>query len=409
MKFPKFGFKIAILTFILFDILLFGFYITNKNSNKSFPTAQGNPADYPEVHQLAGNNMSFTELKKYFTDLANAKGAEYAYNVLKIAPVPPNTDMHLMGHVVGDVLYKQQGINGIKICTNDFRNACSHSIVVGLLLDKGEKVLPDIAKACRLAPGGSGAYTMCYHGLGHGVLAYTNYDLPKAVNLCQKTETGQGEGVQCIGGTIMEIISGGDHDKLTWGKMRPNYLKASNPLYPCLSSFMPANARSMCITYLTPYLWEAVGANMGQPNSSDFAKAFALCNPLSEPDRDTCFAGFGKEFVVLAQNRDIRIIDQMTNDQLTQVYSWCQMAKQESGIRACNSSALSSLYWGGENKPDASVRFCSVISDKDRQGACFGELIGSVSYYISDTNYRQNFCGSLPQAYKSDCQSRLKT
>ena len=109
--------------------------------------------------------------------------------MLKRASVPSGTDMHLLGHVVGDILYAQEGLKGIKTCTHDFRNACSHTIVVGLFSEQGEVALPKIAETCYQAPGGSGAYTMCFHGLGHGVLAYTGYDLTKAAQLCQKTGT----------------------------------------------------------------------------------------------------------------------------------------------------------------------------------------------------------------------------
>lgn len=394
----------VVLTFVILDILLLAFWLSNKNSpNLSQQNTQ--TTSYPEVIELQGNNMTFSELKQYFTDLALKKGAPYAYQVLKIAPIPLNIDMHLMGHVVGDILYKQQGINGIKICTQDFRNACSHSIVVGLLLDKGEQILPDIAAACRQAPGGKGAYTMCYHGLGHGILAYTAYDLPKAIELCQKT--GSEQGIQCIGGTIMETISGGDHDKALWTKQRTKYLKKDDPFYPCMASFMLEEAKNMCLTYLTPYLWEVVGADLGKPTPQHFEKAFTLCQKLSGRNQNVCYGSFGKEFTVLAQDRDIRKIEQMSEEQLERVYNWCELAKDEEGINACISTALSSLYWGGENNRAVSIRFCKIISNSSRQSSCFQNLISFVSYYISDKGYRESFCGELPESYTNDCRKKL--
>src|SRR6266545_4520508 len=61
--------------------------------------------DYSEIDFLSKNALSFSELKSYFTELAKNKGPQYAFKILKEAPMPPNIDMHLMGHVVGDVLY----------------------------------------------------------------------------------------------------------------------------------------------------------------------------------------------------------------------------------------------------------------------------------------------------------------
>lgn len=390
---------------VILDLILLIFWLQGSNI-KSQELPIQNP-NYPEIQQLTGKNLNFEELKKYFTTLAEKKGAKYAYEVLKTIPVSPNTDMHLLGHVVGDVLYKQEGAQGIKICTEDFRNACSHSIVVGLLLDKGhEEALEEINTACKQAPGGTGAYTMCYHGLGHGILAYKAYQLPEAINLCQRV--GQQESAQCISGTIMEMISGGFHDRNLWASKRKEYLLVNDPFYPCAADFMPGSAKHLCYTYLTPYLWEAVGANLGNPTDTDFAKSFALCDQIPDQEyTNTCFGGFGKEFVGLAASRDIRRVDQMNDEQLTTVYQWCQLAKNSDGIKACLEQALSSLYWGGENDRSASIRFCKVISDTENQNNCFLNLIGQVSSYIKDSTYRQSFCEELPVEYIDECKKRL--
>src|SRR5690606_38758677 len=127
---------------------------------------------YAEAASIAQGARSFEDLAQRFEALAQEKGAAHAFEVLRRAEIPPNTDLHLMGHRVGDILYQQEGIGGIKYCTQDFRNACSHSIVVGALTEFGESALPQIREACLDAPGGPGAYTMCYHGLGHGVFAF---------------------------------------------------------------------------------------------------------------------------------------------------------------------------------------------------------------------------------------------
>lgn len=373
----------------------------------------GNKTEYPGVDVFSGKNMSFTQLKSFFSDLAWKKGANYAYEVLKKANLPPNTDLHLLGHVVGDVLYKQQGAEGIKICTEDFRNACSHSIVVGFFIDKGDSALSEIQKACKKAPGGLGAYTMCFHGLGHGILAYKQYDLPKAIEICKKTGTqehGNQESSQCISGTVMEIISGGGHDKNLWSKQRKKYLFADNPFYLCSNSFVPKEAKTLCYAYITPYLWEAVGADLGRPTDEDFKKSFALCNQMPEEDKayiDTCFGGFGKEFVGLAVSRDIRRVDQMNDTQLTTIYNWCQLTEDSAGIMACLNQALSSLYWGGENDRNASIRFCNVISDQENKRNCFINLIGQVSAFIKDSKYRHSFCQEIPVQFNNECKRVL--
>lgn len=373
------------------------------------------PVAYPELRDIQRHAGSFAELTKFFTVIANQKGAEYAFRVLKAAELPPNTDLHLLAHTVGDVLYKQKGADGIAVCTEDFRNACSHSVVVNLFYEKGDDALSDIADACKKAPGGTGAYTMCYHGLGHGILAYAGYELPKAVELCKKTGTKEynnREHAECVGGTIMEIIGGGFHDRAIWEKQRRIYLKNDDSLYPCSSDFISNEARGMCYVYLTPHLFEAAGADLGWPLPEHFQKAFLFCNkiPLADSqNRDACYGGFGKEFVVLAKVRDIRKVEQMSDKELVRVYGWCRLADNQEGTRSCIFHAVQSLYWGGENNRGTAVRFCRLVSNTTYQISCFERLIGAVGFYIKDQYYRNSFCSELPYELQENCKSRLGT
>lgn len=96
---------------------------------------------------------SFGEFAIYFKELAEERGAVHAFSVLRETQFPPNIDLHLLGHVVGDELYKQEKMDGMQYCTHDFRNACSHTIVIGALLEKGPVALDLVHDACRKARG----------------------------------------------------------------------------------------------------------------------------------------------------------------------------------------------------------------------------------------------------------------
>ncbi len=400
------------LLFLIVTLIIFGSALLNNGWPNSF---LGAPT-LPEVEELSHKNLSFKEVADYFKNLSLKKGAEYAYQVLRTAPLTPNTDLHLLGHVIGDVLYKQGGLNGIRVCTQEFRNACSHSIVIGLFLDKGEKSLPDVAEACRRAPGGVGAYSLCFHGLGHGILAYTGYDMPIGIDLCKKTATqkyNSREAIECIGGTVMEIIGGGFHDRELWEKQSKKYLSSLDPLSLCKNDFIPSEARRECYIYLTPQLFSVAGAKERKPGPKDFEKAFSFCDTLPAGDlndRTACYGGFGKEFVVLVQDRDIRKIEQMSQEQLKKIYGWCTLANEINGIKSCLASALNSLFWGGENDVSVAVRFCTIVPDiNNYKEGCFERLIGTVKFYKSDQDYRKNFCLNLPQQYSNSCKSRLIT
>jgi len=355
---------------------------------------------------------SFKDLSIYFTELAQNEGGVYAFSVLLEAPLPPNIDLHLLGHIVGDELYKQEGLDGMQYCTPDFRNACSHTIVIGALLETGDGVFDEINEVCKKAPGGRGAYTMCFHGFGHGVLAFNDYEVPDAVEMCKRVGTEpyrNREYVECVGGMVMEMVSG-IHDRDVWEEKAKIYLADDNPLYLCSSDFIPEDSKAICYTYISPELFEAAGANQRSPTADDFSKAFEYCDTLDEGDmvgRNACYGGLGKEFVVLVQDRDIRDLSTMSDEQLETVTRWCDLAEYDLGIKACMSNALNSLYWGGENPIELPLRFCSLVSDNSMQNHCMNDLMNAASFYAPQGEYRETFCANLPEKYTQTCKKKL--
>jgi hypothetical protein len=365
---------------------------------------------YSEALTIGTGVSDFGALSERFIALAEKRGAVYAFDVLRMAQLPPGTDLHLLGHVVGDELYKQQGIDGIEYCTQEFRNACSHSIVIGVLNEFGavDSTIKKIQDACMLAPGGPGAYTMCFHGLGHGVFAYFGYDIPKTVAFCKRLGTDQyrqQEYTQCVGGMIMELIDGGGHDHDRWTVAHGRYLDPADPLAPCDRSLIPEDAKNFCYIYLTPHLFEAAGAALAQPDPATFPTAFHFCDAIAESDlRDVCYGGFGKEFVPLSAARDIRSIDQMTDQEYGHVIDWCMLGGSAEATGACMDQALSSVYWGGENSADASFRFCALAQDQSARTACYGSLTRNIGLYQSGGE-KERQCGNLPQEFQTGCRS----
>jgi hypothetical protein len=112
--------------------------------------------------------------------------------------------------------------------------------------------------------------------------------------------------------------------------------------------------------------------------------------------------------VGLVQERDIRRVDQMDEGKLKKIVGWCNLAHDSQGIKACLGSALSSIYWGGENDRSASIRFCGAIDDDgEYQKYCFQNLIGQVSAFIKDSKYRSSFCQEIPDEFNNECKMVL--
>lgn len=363
---------------------------------------------YPEATSIATDVKSFDELGDRFVAVAEEKGAPYALALLAKAPLPQGTDIHLLGHYVGEVLYKQEGVSGMRFCTPDFRNACSHAIVVRAFQEYGEGALSSIREACLLAPGGTGAYTMCYHGLGHGIFSFTKFSLPETVALCKKTGTKEryfGEYGECVGGAIMELMGGGGHDPEGLEAAQKRYLSGANPIEVCTAPFMPKQVRERCMVYLTPHIWKTAGIDLGKPDPMLFSKAFGACRaiPLSDPVvRDSCFAGFGKEFPGIVTGRDSRHLEDLADESFRDMSRWCTYAQDEAGEKECMRSALRFLVWGGEHDPAVARRFCALAISESQRVACYDYLIKEYHYYLKPEEYAP-LCGMLPERYQEAC------
>ena len=411
---------LAGLNFFLFNSILFQAEEIAFIDAKKFQTSEGTPTPAEELdveefveletHDIA--SMSGVDVTNFFAELSRTKGAPYAYNLLKIADIKPGVDIHLLAHVIGDELYIQEKLDGIKHCTHHFQNACSHTIVIGHMLEFGEAGTDDLYDVCSQAPGGKGAYTQCFHGLGHGVLAFYDYQMEPAVKLCKQfgtDERNHREYIECVGGMTMEMMLG-VHNLDLWNEVKGDYLSEIDPLSPCNMSFMPLDARPMCYVYLTPRLFEFQGNIISKTDKSLYKTIIDQCDgiPLSEEkSRNSCFGGFGKEFIAVVKDKDIRSYDTATVEEFAQVYEWCSLIDDRKYVAACMETALASLYWGGENSQSIPVRFCKGVSDQEHQDQCFDSLTNAVSYYRDDGEYRQEYCGEIPLKYYSQCKEKL--
>lgn len=367
---------------------------------------------YPEAETITQGVSDFQDLSRRFEDLASDKGGVYAYDVLMRANLPPNADIHLLGHTIGDILYTQKGVDGVALCTQDFRNACSHSIVIGALNEFGEPALDMIREACHKAPGGSGAYTMCFHGLGHGVFAYFNYEIPATIDFCRKTGTEayfNREYVECVGGMIMELMGGGGHNKDVWDESRKKYL-TTDPLAPCSTAVIPQEVKGICYMYLTPHLFERAGADLAMPSEESIAKSFLFCDAIPREEKDgrrSCFGGIGKEFPLLAVNRDTRAINSASDQALLTMHSLCGLAPHQEALSICRDSIVDSLFWGGENNPDSAIRFCALGATSGEVEQCFGYLFEVAAFYVPPER-QGDICSRVPEKFQATCADAFR-
>ncbi|MEK9160543.1 MAG: hypothetical protein AAB440_00705 [Patescibacteria group bacterium] len=381
----------------------------------------GEPLFYPEVTELSSSSWSADAYAGYLTDLAKRKGAVYAFAVLYKASFPFGIDTHVLGHRIGYVLYDERGSEAIRYCTETYRDdACVHAVVIQEYVTQGRAALTTLAAACESIPRGTSGYADCFHGIGHGILAYLEYDYETTIVECKavgEAATGadpmtdhQAQFVwkQCVDGATMELMQG-LHDQEAWSKAIPTYMPEDDLRMPCNASYVPAEVRGSCYIYVRPRMLRAAGiaADEYTFDQKKYTKALAYCEMIPEElDRKTCYGGFGMQFVYSVNGNDNRTFGELSLPALTTVHELCALASFE-GRSACIATAAETIL-GRSRDVETVSTFCGLTEDAVLQDRCYTAAIGLIKQYVPNATVYP-FCAIVPHTYWLLCQEALNS
>ena len=191
-------------------------------------------------------------------------------------------------------------------------------------------------------------YYQCVHGLGHGLMLYTRYDLPKALDLCHQLATSY-DSVSCTGGVFME------NQQSSYG-IRSKYLKNDDLLYPC--DVVKDEDKLYCYLLVTSYILPQVGY--------DWKKAADWCRKSDANFVQYCFQSYGRDASGTAREDPDGIIQNCSN--------------AGSGERECIFGAVRDIL--NNNPSDVrSKQLCQKVKSEFRSYCTYG--IGSIvgTYY----------------------------
>src|SRR5207253_10837679 len=105
------------------------------------------------------------------------------------------------------------------------------------------------------------------------------YDLPLALSICARLQTRWDE-VSCTGGAFME------NGSTVYG-LRSQWLRTSDPLYPC--NWVKLRDRASCYLRVTTQVYRTNGA--------DWRKTARTCETLERRWARFCFRSYGRDAV----------------------------------------------------------------------------------------------------------------
>jgi mono/diheme cytochrome c family protein len=117
----------------------------------------------------------------------------------------------------------------------------------------------------------------CVHGLGHGLMIYTGYDMPLSLKTCDRLAN-EWDQRSCTGGVFMENL------QTSYGA-RSRWLKDDDLIYPC-------NIVAQRHKY---YCYDLTPSRILQATGFDFSQPAKLCKTVDRGFVATCYQGMGRE------------------------------------------------------------------------------------------------------------------
>lgn len=314
--------------------------------------------------------------------------------VLKQIELNTNGYCHDRAHKAGSISYELFGPAAFVLVSHECQSGGIHGATEALFADRGTaNLVDDIAALCDGTINPFIRY-QCFHGSGHGLMAWTNYSLPHTLALCDSIPLSlQGNDYDrqsCYAGVYMENVVGG-LSGLTGHYSA--YLRDNDPIYPC--DIVEIKYQPACYFYQT--------SHMARVLDYDMVAVAALCTEAPKDSQTKCFGSYGRDAAAFTFSSD----DPETAADL------CGNAEAEDHIIACVQGAAQNLLWE-ETNSERSVAFCALF-DADPQisqrirDACYITITERASNVFSTQDKLNRFCSSLPTVHQPSCRSPLSS
>jgi plastocyanin len=286
-------------------------------------------------------------------------------------------DCHSRAHKIGHIAYEELGSNAFKSCGIECHSGCVHGATEAFFAEKGTSNLDEeLAILCAGQYSGFATH-QCLHGIGHGLMAWSDYDLPAALDACNLLPSAVRP--SCWSGAFMENIVG------TFAEKRKghysNYL-SNDPHFPC---------NAVNSTY-QPTCYHLQTSRMIVLFHGDFARVAAECAKVTDQyGKMSCFLSMGRDVSGANRNDPKKIVEQ------------CKKAGGE-GMRYCFNGAVQDQFWD-ESQAQGALMLCTELEPFNMSDECYSILIARSGDILSTGKSKDKFCSQLPSKFLEQCKN----
>ena len=280
---------------------------------------------------------------------------------------------HNSSHDAGRFAYGLTGGEAFQKCSAECHSGCYHGATEAFFRDRGiANFVEDLNLLCNeeLNPFFS---HQCIHGIGHGLMAWADYDIHEALASCDLLPNAR---ESCYSGVFMENIVGGlapEQGHFT------EYLN-DDPLFPC--TMVEEKYANACYFYQTSRMVQLFGG--------DFSKVAGACSEIDPIYQISCFGSMGRDVGGANRKNPAGAIKA------------CSLVLPGQSRIACLSGAVQDSFWISDGQDDA-IRFCRMLSNREEKYSCYSTIITRASNVISSIEDFKIFCGKTEEEYQSLC------
>lgn len=294
-------------------------------------------------------------------------------------------DCHQTAHKAGHFAYEIFDESAFAACSSECHSGCYHGATEAYFREHGTGNLSKSLST--ICPNELNAFFshQCIHGVGHGLMAFTDYALFDALRSCELLASGR---ESCFSGVFMENIVGAlakDDPKVKLDAGHVSKFLSSDPHYPC--NIVDEKHKSACYFLQTSRMVQIFGA--------DFLKVAEECGRAPAVHQAVCFQSMGRDVSGNFRSDSRRVKRE------------CYFAPEGENRTDCIRGAVQDMFWDKSGARQA-VSFCQVLEKENEVKECLNVLFYRGQDILSTKADRDTFCALVSEKYHPVCLETLK-
>lgn len=231
---------------------------------------------------------TYEHIEKKYISLVQNKNPSIALDTLTIELSDTSEygdklskDCHRLVHKLGRAAYNKY--SDFSVALQYQNELCNSGYIHGVIEERFTSIddlTKELTSLCASQTANKLLYWQCYHGIGHGLMYFTNNNVPTALDYCDSL-TDESETTSCLNGVFMEnfLVDQQRHTS--------KYVSNENPIFPCPE--LDEKHKEYCYLYAPTFYLHL--------HKENYVEALTWCERQDSKFQYACAIGVGSQTV----------------------------------------------------------------------------------------------------------------